>query len=167
MPIDSIKKWLFKKEQGKKIKASEANNMIGVFLDADLGNLDISHIKEILAQKYQKHSIVFLAFINEKEIKNQVSLPFYCQSHIKWAGFPENEAITEFLSKKYSRFYYLSNHFDKHQEFIVSKVNADFKAGLHNKGIEQYLNFILDTKEEKPEKALIEIEKTLLKFLQK
>jgi hypothetical protein len=167
MPIDSIKKWLFQKELKKPIEiATEKSNAIGVFVDF-MKEEDLSQLSKLIQQQGGKQEdVCFLLFANQKEaIVSDV--PSYCLKDIKWAGFPQSEAITKFISRNYKRFYYLSPKLDAHQYYVLSKIKADFKAGIYSKGIETILDLTIDNDFQSSLESLKEIHSTIAKLTTK
>lgn len=169
MPLDSIKKWLFNKELKKEINILEDNGLsVGVYT---LYNADQSQIEAIqnyiVAQGTKREDIHILAFANQKEAITNTAYPVYTQKDIKWAGFPQNESVTKFVSRKYKRFYYLCPTYDAHQWYILSKIKADFKAGIYAPGIETMLDFTLDNQFSGPLESLKEIYSTISKLRSK
>lgn len=169
MPLNSIKKWLFNKELKKEISIIEDNGIaVGIYT---LYNSDQSQIEAIfnyiMAQGIKRENIHVLAFANQKEAIVNASYPVYCQKDIKWAGFPQHDVVTKFISRKYKRFYYLCPTFDAHQHYILSKIKADFKAGIYAPGIETMLDFTLDNQFSGPLESLKEIYSTISKLRSK
>jgi hypothetical protein len=165
MPIEKFKGWLFNNKKALKVVSTKSIKDIGIFLDIDLQNIDeVKKLEKLVQQKFPKLTIMILGFVDEKLVKNSVEYSYYCQSDLKWAGYPESSAVQSFIENKFKRFYFLSSTFEKHKEFILAKINADFKMGIHHKGADQYLDFILDTKVKFLDKIFLEIEETILKL---
>jgi hypothetical protein len=169
MPLNSLKKWLFNKELKKEINVLEDNGVaVGIYT---LYNNDQSQIEEIYnfiaTQGTKRENIHILAFANQKEAIVNATYPVYTQKEIKWAGFPQHENVTKFISRKYKRFYYLCPSFDAHQRYILSKIKADFKAGIYAPSIETMLDFTLDNQFSSPLESLKEIYTTISKLRSK
>ncbi len=168
MPIEYIRKWLFDSEMKKPMSISnETSNAIGVYMLHNKEDNQIEQLKkQILSQGVKTDEISILLFANQKEalVSEEKN---YTQKDIKWAGYPQGETINKFITKKYKRFYYLCPTMDAHQYFILSKINADFKAGVYSKGIENLLDLTIDNAFVSPTKSLQDIYTTITKLRNK
>jgi hypothetical protein len=81
----------------------------------------------------------------------------YSIKEITWAGYPKSDVITKFISRKYKKFYFLCPSYEKHHQFILSKISADFKAGVFHKEIEKKLDLTIDHQYQSANESLKEI----------
>jgi hypothetical protein len=164
MPFEFLKNWIFKQELKKTITIPSNNNsLVGVFINATIQD-EINKVMDVLVRKgIKKENIRFLAFDNKLESINPITKS-YNQKDIKWAGYPQSVEIDEFLKANYQKFYYLASSYEPHQEFILSKIQAKFKAGVHHKGIEKKLDFIVDAPFQNIVESLKVINQTLEKI---
>jgi hypothetical protein len=165
MPLDFLKRWIFNAELKKSIILNSASSeLVGVFINYPLIVDDVLKLeKSLFAKGIKKENIRVLAFDNKVESTN-VIYKTYNLKNLKWAGYPQSTDIDEFLKTKYKKFYYLASSYEDHQKFILSKVQAEFKAGIHFKGIEQYLDFIIDAPFQNIDQSFKEINKTIEKI---
>jgi hypothetical protein len=164
MPISFIKKWIFQKAVKSPVSPSDSSdNAIGVFINYPQNTEEIEQLTKVISQTEKtKSAIHILAFINQKEV-TAAKCKYYSLKELKWAGYPESTDVNEFLGRKYQKFYYLSPTYEDHQHYILSKVQGKFKAGVHHKGIEPNLSFMIDA----PYKNSIESYKVINETLDK
>jgi hypothetical protein len=167
MPLEFIKNWIYTKELNKKIVSAKSSNHIGVFINYPTHIEELALIKKYFMSKGSKaDEIQLLAYIPQNEVSKS-ECAFYCLKDIKWAGFPKAISIDDFLKNRFKKFYYLCTTFEEHQRFVLSKVQADFKAGVSHRGIEKYLDFILDAPLKSLDQSLLEINHTIDKITKK
>jgi hypothetical protein len=164
MPLEILKNWIFKKELNKtNIIPSINNSLVGIFINTT-NQEELNKVLDILVRKgSKKENIRVLSFDNKLESVNPITKSYNLKD-IKWAGYPQSLDIDEFLKVHYQKFYYLASSYEPHQEFILSKVHAKFKAGVHHKGIEKKLDFIVDTPFQNIVESLKLINQTLEKI---
>lgn len=143
MPLNLIKNWLYNSELVKKLTYAGSTAEVGIYLE-DAENCQIDSLTTILKKSgYSEDQIHLLRFLRKKELTPGDDHA-YSLKEITWSGFPNSDEVSKFLSKKYKKFFYLCPSYEKHQQFILSKINADFKAGVFHKGIESKLDLTID-----------------------
>ncbi len=167
MPFDFIKKWYFDVALKKEVSVTEDNGAsVGIYMQYlnDESHFDV--LKTYIAHHGTKYEdIHFLSFANQKE--SVIAQQVYTLKDIKWYGIPECDLVSKFIARKYKRFYYLCPTMENHQLYVLSKIKADFKAGIYSKGVETLLDFTLDKKFSGPLESMREIDTTILKLRSK
>ena len=165
MIVEYIRKFLYEKELKKSVQyKNNKEDLVGVMFDFSNNDNETNEIYRILNQiGFSNEKIVFLLYDNSKAPKEKKQNTYY-KDEISWIGFPKTEVVNDFMSNKYKSFYFLSSNFDLQQKFILSKIKADFKAGVYSKGIENLLDLTIDSKKETPSKLLKEILQLITKL---
>jgi hypothetical protein len=169
MPFDFVKKWFFDMELKKDVKITEDNgSSIGIYIPY---TADVHQIEAIYtfigSHGTKREDIHILSFASQKEPIPTSTMPVYTLKDLKWSGFPQNDGVLNFISRRYKRFYYLCPSYLGHQKYIVSKIKADFKAGVYSNGIEKLLDLTLDNTFASPLESLKEIYGTISKLRSK
>ncbi len=169
MPLEFFKNWLFENELKKEIEITKDNgSSIGIYIPYIDNLSQIDAIRNFIVTHGTKmEDIHFLSFANQNVPLLSPSIPVYTLKDINWYGVPKNKIALDFISRKYKRFYYLFPTYTSHQKFIVSKIKADFKAGIYSRGIESKLDLTLDNKFSAPLESLKEIYSTIMKLRSK
>lgn len=165
MIVEYIRNFLYEKELKKSVQyKNNKEDLVGVMFDFSNNDNETQEIYRILNQiGFSNEKIVFLMYENTKAPKEKKQNTYY-KDDINWTGYPKSEVVNDFMSNKYKSFYFLSTNFDLQQKFILSKIKADFKAGVYSKGIEKLLDITIDSKNETPSKLLKEILQLITKL---
>jgi hypothetical protein len=168
MFIEYIKSWIYEKELIKEVRYNSNNEgLIGIIMDYTNINKEYEDVVKILIQNgIKKEKIVFITFLNAKGPATS-EIPVFTKDQIHWSGYPKSENINNFIKNKYKAVYYLASNFEKPYKFILAKTKSDFKAGIYYKGIEEFLDFTLDTKYTSSSELLREILQTITKLKEK
>lgn len=165
MIVEYIRNWIYNKELKKQVLYKKHDQaLVGIMCDYTNNDNELQEIYKILNQiGYSSEKIVFLLYHNAKGPITS-SHAIYTKDDIHWTGFPKSEKVNDFITQHFKSFYYLSTRFDLHQKFILSKIKADFKAGVYSKGIEDMLDLTIDSKNESPSSLLKEILQLITKL---
>jgi hypothetical protein len=145
------------------VEYTENGSSIGFFITDNDGN-ETKELKAYLLNIGYKESEIFvLRYIPKKEeIVEQGEC--YTVKDIKWAGYPVSEKVNNFIRRKYAKFYYLCHQYESHQHYIMSKIKANFKAGVYYNGLEKILDLTIDNEIKNACKNYIEIEQIIHKL---
>lgn len=168
MFIEYIKSWIYENELKKEVRYETSDKaLIGVILDYTNHKEESERITRLLTQ--QGNASEKIKFISFQPVKGKSSEPetVFTKDDVHWTGYPKAGLAMDFVSKKYKAFYYLASDLDKTMAFILTKIKADFRAGKYAKGIEQYLDLTVDTKNDSASTILKEIMETISKLKEK
>jgi hypothetical protein len=168
MSISKIRRWILDKNLAeKKVVASDKLklDLFKIGLVAQVQNsTDIDQIEQFLKKKEQEGKRVsYLLFSSNKQLINDHLLE---KKDIKWTGEPKGEKVAEFLSKEYDILYCPTKQMEFPLEYMVKKVMATIKVGVHSTESLPYLDISADTGREEISIILKEIDiilKNLLK----
>lgn len=110
-----------------------------------LGNYeDIKQIRAFADDLRKLGKKIKILTYSEKNISDNV---VYSDNDINWSGVPKSEVIEKRLAEKFDICIFLDVKYQRHYQYILSLLMAEFLIGPSIKKLNQYFDLILETKD--------------------